>query len=338
MRFLSYLNQVPDKPAETYIERKLANLYSALAEHPEDKVHIMHQILVYMFTKDPDEIIRYAFELLEADQEMEYTDEIYFAMARAYTDKNELNQAIECYRKIIAIDPASEDVIMNLAALYEKQKDIDAALSVYDYLDNEKIDGGKEDMYRFKGTLYYNRKEWNKALDCYQKAHELSTDASDVWIIESLGETYWQMKNYKESSTWFKKSLEINPQSSNAHYGLGLCYQNTDDPYRAMHHYFEAIKIKPDFTEAYNNIATISINEEGDLKKGIEILNKALENNTNKESLTLIYQNLSRIYHRTCEYDLAEHYKKEFIKSVGLEGLFPEYNDEDSEDDGDIEI
>ena len=336
MRLLSYLNPVPDKPAGTYIERQLANLQSALVEHPEDKVPLMHQILVYMFCKDPDEIIRYAFELLEADVEMEYTDEIYFVLARAYTDKNDINQAIECYRKIIAIDPGSSEVIYDLAALYEKQKDIDAALSVYDYLDNEKIDGGKEDMYRFKGTLYYNRKEWNKALDCYQKAYELSTDASDVWIIESLGETYWQMKNYKESTIWFKKALEINPQSSNAHYGLGLCYQNTDDPYRAMHHYSEAIKIKPDFTEAYNNIATISINEEGDLKKGIEILNKALENNTNKDSLTLIYQNLSRIYHRTYQYDLAKYYKKEFIKSVGLEGLFPEYNDDNEEEEDDV--
>ena len=336
MKPLSYLNLVPNKPHETYIERQLAYLRSALEEHPEDKVDLMHSILVYMFAKDPDEIIRYAFELLEVDEGKEYTDDIYISLARAYTTKNELNQAIEYYRKIIAIDPASEEVIMDLAALYEKQKDIDAALSVYDYLDNEKIDGGKEDMYRFKGTLYYNRKEWNKALDCYQKAYELSTDASDVWIIESLGETYWQMKNYKESTIWFKKALEINPQSSNAHYGLGLCYQNTDDPYRAMHHYSEAIKIKPDFTEAYNNIATISINEEGDLKKGIEILNKALENNTNKDSLTLIYQNLSRIYHRTYQYDLAKYYKKEFIKSVGLEGLFPEYNDDNEEEEEDV--
>ena len=334
MKLLSYLNHVPDKPAETYIERKLANLHSALDEHPEDKVHLMHQILVYMFAKDPDEIIRYAFELLEVDEEMDYTDEIYFAMARAYTDKNDINQAIECYRKIIAIDPTSEEVIYELGALYEKQKDIDAALSVYDYLDNEAIDGGKEEMYRYKGSLYYNRKEFSKALDCYRAAYELSAENSDGWIIESLGETYWQMKNFKESTIRFKKALEINPQSSNAHYGIGLCYQYTDDPYRALHHYSEAIKIKPDFTEAYNNIAFITINEEGDLKKGIEILNKALENNTNKESLTLIYQNLSRVYHRTYQYDLAEHYKKEFIKSVGLEGLFPEYNEgNDSDDD-----
>jgi len=338
MRTLPYLKLVPNKPDKTYINRQLAYLHTTLAEHPEDKVPLMHQILVYMFCKDPDEIIRYAFELLEADQEMEYTDEIYIALARAYAEKNELNQAIEYYRKSIAIDPGCREIIYDLADLYVKQKDIDVALTVYEYLDNKAINCGKEDMYRCKGTLYYNRMEYDKAIDCYQRANELSTNDSDVWIIECIGETYWQMKNYKDSSTWFKMALEINPQSWNAHYGMGLCYQNTGDAYRALHHYFEAIKIKPDFTNAYINIAAVTINQEGDIKKGIEMLNKALENNNDKNSLSLIYQNLSRVYHRTCEYDLAEYYKKEFIKSVGLEGLFPEYNDEDSEDDGDIEI
>jgi len=336
MRTLSYFSLVPDKPAKTYIDRQLAHLHNLLAEHPEDKVPLMNQILVYMFCKDPDEIIRYAFELLEADQEKEYTDGIYISLARAYADKNEPNQAIEYYRKSIAIDPGCSEIIYDLADLYIKQKDIDSALSVYDYLDNEAIDGGKEDMYRCKGTLYYNRKELDKALDCYRRAYELSTDDSDVWILESLGETYWQMKNYKESITWFKKALEIDPQSWNAHYGMGLCYQHTDDAYRALHHYFEAIKIKPDFTNAYINIAAVTINQEGDIKKGIEMLNKALENNNDKDSLSLIYQNLSRVYHRTCEFELAEYYKKEFIKSVGLEGLFTEYNDDDEIDDDEI--
>jgi len=268
--------------------------------------------------------------------EMEYTDEIYFVLARAYTDKNDINQAIECYRKIIAIDPGSSEVIYDLAALYEKQKDIDAALSVYDYLDNEAINCGKEDMYRCKGTLYYNRKEWNKALDCYQRAYELSTDDTDGWIIESLGETYWQIKNYKESTIWFKKALEINPQSSNAHYGMGLCYQHTNDAYRALHHYFEAIKIKPDFTNAYNNIAAITINVEGDIKRGIEMLNKALENNKDKASLAQIYQNLSRVYNKIYEYDLAGYYQKEFLKSVGLDILLSENDEDDNEEEDGI--
>lgn len=335
MNLLSYLNQISNNPAETYLERQLAYLHSMLVEHPEDKVHLMHQILVYMFAKDPDEIIRFAFELLKVDVEMKYTYDIYLVLARNYAGKNDINQAIEYYRKTIANDPSIEDGILELAELYEKQKDIDSALSVYDYLDNEAIDGGKENMYRYKGTLCYNRKEWNKALDCYQRAYDITIEDTDGWIIESIGETYWQMENYKESSNWFKMALEKNPQSSNAHYGMGLCYQHTDDAYRALHHYSEAIKIKPDFTDAYNNIAAITINVEGDIKKGVEMLNKALENNNDKTSLTQIYQNLSRVYSKICEYDLAAFYKKEFLKSVGLDMLFTE-SDEDDDEEEDI--
>jgi hypothetical protein len=91
------------------------------------------------------------------------------------------------------------------------------------------------------------------------------------------------------------------------------------------------LALKSDFTNAYINIAAITINDEGDIKRGIEMLYKALENNNDKESLTLIYQNLPRVYNKIHEYDLAEYYKKEFIKSVGLKGLFPEYNDGDDE-------
>jgi tetratricopeptide (TPR) repeat protein len=340
MKTLTYFNVVPNEPHETYLDRQLANLHNMLVEHPEDKVHLMHVILVYMFDKDPDEIISYAFEVLKEDKEMEYTVEIYLSLARAYIDKNDVNKAIEYYRKIIAIEPDCDEVIMDLGDLYTKQKDIDAALSVYDYLDNDAIEFGKENMNRYKGTLYYNRQEWDKALDCYQRAYEITADDSDGWIAESIGQTYWQMNDYRESSIWFKKALEKNPKSSNAHYGMGLCYQHTDDPYRALHHYFEAIKIKPDFTYAYNNIAAITINVEGEIKQGIEILNKALENNDDKESRSLIYQNLSRVYHRTLQYDLAEHYKREFLKSVGLEGFISkdveDDEDDDYEDDGDI--
>lgn len=334
---MSYLNRISTDPAKTYVERQLVNLRSALEEDPDDKVQLMQQILIFMCREDPDEIIRYAFELQKVDVEMEYTYDIYLVLARTYAGKKDINQAIEYYRKAIANDPSVKDGILELADLYEKQKDIDSALSVYDYLDNEDIMDGKEDMYCNKGSLYYSRKEWDKALECYLGAYDLTAENPDVWIIECIGATYWQMENYKESSIWFNKALEKEPQSSTAHYGMGLCYQSTDDSYRALHHYFEAIKIQPDFTDAYNNIAAITINDEGDIKKGIEMLNKALENNTDKTSLTLIYQNLSRVYSKICEYDLANFYKKEFFKSVGLEMLFSESDEDEVEDDDEEE-
>lgn len=337
MRELSYIQVIPDEPFDTYYDRKIAYFNNAILEHPEDKVHLMQQILIYMLGKDPDEQISYAFELQKADVEMRFACDVYVILARAYTDKNDINQAIEYYRKAIAIDPTEDETIMDLAALYEKQKDYESAISVYDYLDNKDIEYGKENMYRNKGTIYYNRQEWDKALDCYQKAYDVSIDDLDVGTLESLAETYWQMGNYSESIAWFNQALEKDPQSWNAHYGMGLCYERIDDSYRALHHYFEAIRIKPDCTNAYNNIAAVTINKEGDIKGGIEMLNKALENNTDKESLTLIYQNLSRVYHAIYEYDLAKHYKAEFLKSVGLECFISEEEDFDEDDDCDEE-
>ena len=329
MNLSSYLNQISFEPKETYTERQLANLRKALEEHPEDKLQLQQQILIHMQGKNADEVISLAFELLQADEEKKYTDDAYLILARTYADKKDSNHAIEYYRKTIANNPCIEEAIIELAALYLKQSDSDAALSVYDYLDNDAIRDGKANMYRNKGTLYYNRKEWNKALDCYRRAHDLVAENPDSWLLESIGETYWQKKNYKESSVWFKKALEKDSQSWNAHYGLGLCYHHTDDAYRALHHYFEAIKIKPDFTNAYNIIAAITINDEGDIKKGIEMLKKALENNKNKKSLSQIYQNLSSVYNKIYEYDLADYYKTEFLKSVGLDFLFSENDEED---------
>jgi tetratricopeptide (TPR) repeat protein len=329
MHLPSYLNQISFEPKETYTERQLVNLRKALDEHPEDKLQLMQQILILMQSQEVDEVIPFAFELLKVDKEMKYADDVYLILARTYADKKDSNQAIEYYRKTIATNPTIEEAIMELADLYVKQLDIDAALSVYDYLDNETIRDGRVNMYRFKGTLYYNRKEWNKALDCYRRAYDIAAENPDGWIIESIGETYWQKKNYKESSIWFKKALEKNPQSWNAHYGMGLCYHHTDDSYRALHHYFEAIKIKPDFTDAYNNIAAITINDEGDIKQGIDMLKKALENNKDKKSLSQIYQNLSSVYNKIYEYDLADYYKTEFLKSVGLDFLFSENDEEE---------
>ena len=333
---LSYLENVSDEPRETYFERKLASLRQALVEHPEDKLQLMQQILIYMHIKGKDdEIIQYAFDLLEIDNEKKYANDAYLILARSYVNKKETDQAIYYYRETIKVDPSHEEAIMELAELYEKQQDFNNALVVYDFLDNEEIYDGKENMFRYKGSLFYNKQDYTNALECYQKAYEIAPTDEDGWITESIGETYWQLKNFEESSKWFKQALEKNPQSWNAHYGMGLCYHHTDDSYRALHHYFEALKIKPDFTNAYNNIAAVTINNEGNIQEGIEMLKKAIENTPDEKFLGQIYLNLSKVYSKIFNYELANYYKAKFFASVGFDSLFME-SDDDDDDDGDV--
>jgi tetratricopeptide (TPR) repeat protein len=336
MSLPSYLAQVSELPSETYIERQIDNLSNAIAEHPEDKVLLKQQLLLWMqATKKIDETIQLAYDLINEDTEKRYTDDAYLILARSFVHKNDTEKAIAYYKDIIALDPTIEEAILELARIYEKKFDYDSALSVYDYLDNDDIDDGKESMYCHKAATYFNKKDSKKALEYYFKALELSPEDEDGWFGESIGATYWQMNNFEEASKWFKQVLEKHPDSVYAHYGMGLCYQNADDSYRALHHYYEGLKIDPTDTNTLNNIAAITINDEGNIKEGISILEKALESTTDEKLLGQIYLNLSRVYSRICDYDRHEYYKAKFFKSVGLDDLFTlEEDDDDDDDDG----
>ncbi|HEY4788089.1 MAG TPA: tetratricopeptide repeat protein [Bacteroidales bacterium] len=330
MNYLPYLKSVADEPAATYIERSIANLRNALYEHPEDELQLKQQILILSQIKGKeDEVIGLAFELIALDVDKIYALDCYLILGRMYAQKKETTKAIEYYRKVIADYPTEQEPILELAELYENQFDYDAAIAVYDYFDNECFEYMKESMYHYKGVCYYNKKEHEKALECFQTSLTLNADDEDGTLTENIGGCYFNMKNYTEAFSWFRKLLEKDPQSADAHYGLGLCYQHTDDGYRAMHHYFEAVKIKPDFTDAYNNIAAITINQEGDYKAGIEMLKKAIDSCTDKKSLTIVYLNLTHVYNKLREFTLADYYKAEYMKSLGFDVSFEEDEDDD---------
>lgn len=325
-----YLRTVEEEPRETYVERTIENYRQAIIEHPEDELKLFQQMFIYKSVLGPnEEIMEWAEKLFALDTKKEYITDYHLARARVYADENKIEEAIECYRKYLEIEPTSDEIILDLAQLYMDRFDYDNAFKVYALLDNDDIMDGKENMYRNHGNIYYNKQEFDNAQDCYKKALAISPEDEDGYISESIGETYWQKKQYKEAMEWFTKALANNPESANAHYGMGLCYQDTDDYYRALHHYTEAVKIQPDFTNAHNNIAAIIINDEGDMKRGIALLEKAVEVAEDKTTLGQVYLNLSRAYNKISDYDKAEHYKALFIKSMGFDVGY-----EEGEDDG----
>jgi tetratricopeptide (TPR) repeat protein len=330
MSFPPYLKSIADHPAETYYERYIANLRDALREHPEDELHLKQQILLLSHVNGKeDEVIDLALELIALDVDKIYACDCFLILARMYANKKETTEAIEYFRKAIAADPEDDTAIMELATLYENQFDYDTAIAVYDFLDKKCFDDLKGDMYRYKGVCYYNKKEYEKSLECFKMSLEIDPDDKTETLIDNIGGCYFNMQNFTEAIAWFRKSLEKNPQSEVSHYGMGLCYQHTNDGYRAMHHYFEAVKIKPDYTDAYNNIAAVTINQEGDYKAGIEMLKKAIDSCPDKKSLTIVYLNLTRVYNKLREFTLADYYKAEYMKSVGFDFSF----EEDDEDD-----
>lgn len=273
-------------------------------------------------------------------------DEAHLVMARCYAEKKNIAKAIEYYNLCIKpdkdIDPPgerpdmmyneSDGPIMELAELYEESYDFDNALKTYDLLDNDRILDGKENMHRMKGWVYYKQQQFDAAIEHYRQALGVNPKDEDGSINETLGELYWQKKMYKEAMECFKKALEHNPKSAESYYGLGLCYQDTNDYYLAMHNYTEALKIKPDYAEAINNIASLTFIHEGDVKKAIELVEKAVANATEDSPMSTFYLNLKRLYDQIADYEKSNYYKIKFIESTGFDMEIQE-SDED-EDDG----
>ena len=56
---------------------------------------------------------------------------------------------------------------------------------------------------------------------------------------------------YKAAVDNFEKYLKVNPDSSLAHYKLAVLYNdNLDDPFYAVYHFREFLKLKPDFSDS----------------------------------------------------------------------------------------
>ena len=151
------------------------------------------------------------------------------------------------------------------------------------------------------------------------------------WLWNNAGRALALAGQTDEAMFYFRMVLKLKPDSEMAHYYLGLAYQKKEDVYMALHHYTEALKIKPDFAEVYNNLAAISYHENGSINEAIQNLEKALEANPEPKFLTTLYMNLARVYKSIADYDRHEYYKAKMMQSIGFDTEFDE-EDEDDED------
>ncbi len=335
----AYLNPIPREPQATYLAREIAQLREALKQHPEDELYLTQRLLSYTSFFDPKEAIRLAGRMSIIDTKNMFTKETYLALGRSYAQENEIEKAIDNYRKGHEIDPSCEDCIIEWGGIHSVLGDFENAIKVYELLDNDNIKNGKENSYFQRAGAYFNLDQLDTALDYYKKALQLNPEDKDGFIAEDLAKTLVEMQSYDEAIPWFKKALEKKAEKADSHYGIGVCYQALEDYYRALHHYTETLKLKPDYLFALNNIAYIFINNEGKPKEGIEMLEKALETADDKIALNYMYNNLRSAYGAKGDYDKARYYKSLYIKNNGLdeEYIGEEEYDEDDEDYEDYE-
>jgi tetratricopeptide (TPR) repeat protein len=134
-----------------------------------------------------------------------------------FRDAENYTNAIESYKKAIALKPGLSLAHLNL------------------------------------GFCYFQLKQYEAALSPFQQAARLDPADADNYFW--LGVTYYKLKQYPSAMTTLKEAIRLNPKSPFNHYDLGETYLNGFAQYdKAVPEYQEAIRLKPDYDLAHNQL------------------------------------------------------------------------------------
>ncbi len=168
-------------------------------------------------------------------------------LAEAYKTKGnilqksgQLSQAIECYQKAIEIDPNYTEVHANLGGIYAQQK------------------------------------QWKKSIVHYQKAIDLNPKFAGAY--RNLAKVWYKLGRNQKAIEYTYQALKLEPEKTNPqiHYKVGNELLNQNRISDAIQCYEYAVKLNPQFVEAYQKLA-MTLEKQGEWKKAASLYRRALE-------------------------------------------------------------
>lgn len=107
--------------------------------------------------------------------------------------------------------------------------------------------------------------------------------AQDAQSLINQGESLAQRKMWKQAAEMFQKAVALQPQNPRAHNDLGYVYQEMEYYKEALQEYEIALKIKPEYPEALQNMLSgvtawsQNLIDHGQSGTAVEILNEAIK-------------------------------------------------------------
>ena len=102
---------------------------------------------------------------------------------------------------------------------------------------------------------------------------------NSVILCNIVGISNAGLMQFEDAINSYKKAIKINPDYAEAYYNMGIAQKDKGDLEEAIESYKQALKIKPDHAEAYNNIG-ITLEDNGDLEGAIDSYKQAIKINS----------------------------------------------------------
>ena len=142
--------------------------------------------------------------------------ENHMVLGQLYTVKHDAKKAEDEFKTAQAIEPTSEDVVLNLARLYAESGDIQHAVKV---IENVPVSDRTPKMEFALGAAYDQLKRSKDAIAAYQRAADM--DPGDAHTLDALGQTLLADSQLDEALKQFKLLAEADPEDTEALIHIG---------------------------------------------------------------------------------------------------------------------
>ena len=160
-----------------------------------------------------------------------------------YKAIGQLDVAVECFEKALAIKPDYTEVNYNLGLTLQELGQLDAA--VESYKKALAVNPNYAEAHNNLGVTLKELGQLDTAVECYEKAITTQPDYAEAH--NNLGLAFYELDQVNAAVESYKKALAIKPDYAEVNYNLGNALNDLGQLDDAVKSYERALAIKPDY-------------------------------------------------------------------------------------------
>ncbi|OGI09964.1 MAG: hypothetical protein A2Y40_02035 [Candidatus Margulisbacteria bacterium GWF2_35_9] len=230
-------------------------------------------------------------------------EQMQYDMACLLDTQGQVNEAVELFRQIIAINPNHMMCHYKLANICIVRGETEAAISHYN-----KILDIKPDFYEANymlGIIFKDLGKEKEAIIEFQKAIDGKPELVESYF--GMVECLIRDGQKENAIKILKRIIQIKPHFSEAYFNLGVLFEESGQLQPAISNFKKAIKLNPNNVMFYYNLANV-LKRNRDFPEAILYFQAALRL---KNDSFEIHYNLANTYNSLANYDQAiDHYQQ----------------------------
>ena len=195
----------------------------------------------------------------------------FFNMGVNFLQVDKVAEAIDCYRKVVVINPYDYEAFYNMGIAYWKLDNARDAVTCYRKAIDIKPDFIQ--AYNNLAAALKNLGQNEQAVACYQKMVSIQPDHAQAF--NNLGLLMMNQGKLDQALKYFSNAVSIDPDMAEAHSNLADLFKFTGKLDQAINAYLQAFRINPDNSQILNNLG-ILYNEKADYEQEIQCYRSAL--------------------------------------------------------------